>query len=186
MSYFYEEIVLEAVKQNGLSLEDANQESQNNIEIVLEAVKQNGLALKYASENLQNNIKIVLEAIKQNGLALYFANIEFRNDRDIIEKALNNIFPNIELKINENIIKEKLNLQIIKGLGGEIINIELDNDEYLTTYLLEEKIEKIIKIKSYKQLFILNTNILTEIAMFPGNLLKKYSIQSPIINLMIK
>ena len=49
----------------------------------------------------------------------------------------------------------------------------------------KDNIEKITKIKSKNQIFILNNIILTEIAMFPGNLLKKYNIQ-PEINLIIQ
>ena len=55
----------------------------NNKNVVLEAVKQNGLALQFASEKLQDDKNVVLEAVKQNGWALQFASEELRNDKDI-------------------------------------------------------------------------------------------------------
>jgi hypothetical protein len=41
---------------------------------VLEAVRQNGLALEYADDKLKSNKALVLEAMKQNYKALKFAN----------------------------------------------------------------------------------------------------------------
>jgi hypothetical protein len=45
--------------------------------IVLKAVQQNGLALQFASENLQNDTEIFREAIRQNRLALEFIDKTF-------------------------------------------------------------------------------------------------------------
>ena len=41
-------------------------------EVVLEAVKQNGMALKYASDDLKADPAVVLEAVKQNIIALKY------------------------------------------------------------------------------------------------------------------
>ena len=176
------EIVLEAVKQNGLALRFVSEKLKNR-EIILEAVKKKYLALQFISKEFLNDEEIILEAVKQNGLALYFVSQELLDNIDIIKNALENIFPNEKLNINENIDEKKLNLKIIK-INGEIIEIELDNDKYLTLDFLKYKIEKIIEIEPFKQELVLNTHILTNIAMFPGNLLKKYNIQ-PKINLII-
>ena len=46
---------------------------QNEYEVVFAAVSQNGLALQFASKDIQDNFWIVWEAVKQNGLALEFA-----------------------------------------------------------------------------------------------------------------
>jgi CxxC motif-containing protein len=78
------EVVLEAVKQNGYSLEYASEELKNNKEVVLEAVKQNGYSLHYASEELKNNKEVVLEAIKQNGNSLCYASEELKNNKEVV------------------------------------------------------------------------------------------------------
>lgn len=67
------EIILAAVRQNGLALEFAHFAQQDNIDIVIEAVTQNGLALQFASERLKNCTKIVLAAVHQNPKAFDFA-----------------------------------------------------------------------------------------------------------------
>ena len=59
-------------------LEYASDRLKNNKEIVLEAVKQNGLALEYASDRLKNNEEIVVTAIKQYESALQFASYRLR------------------------------------------------------------------------------------------------------------
>jgi len=51
------EEVLEAVKQNGLALEYASKELQNDRDVVLAAVKQCGEALRYASDELKSELK---------------------------------------------------------------------------------------------------------------------------------
>lgn len=90
------EIVLAAVKQNGMALQFASGELRNNYEIVLAAVKQNGMALKFTPGNLadefepnvRNNFNIVLVAVKKNGLAFKFASKRLRNHNDIIQNAI--------------------------------------------------------------------------------------------------
>jgi hypothetical protein len=67
------EVVLEAVRENGRSLEYASKELRNNKEVVLEAVKQDGNSLYYASEELRNNKEVVLEAVRENGNSLLYA-----------------------------------------------------------------------------------------------------------------
>ena len=51
----YKEVVLAAVKKNGLALEHASDSLKVDKEVVLEAVKKNGLALKHASANLRED-----------------------------------------------------------------------------------------------------------------------------------
>jgi len=48
--------------------------------IVLEAVKQNGLALQYADESLKRDKEVVIEAVKQNGSALKYVDQYVRGD----------------------------------------------------------------------------------------------------------
>ncbi|WP_044881509.1 DUF4116 domain-containing protein [Neochlamydia sp. EPS4] len=83
----YKEIMLAAVKQNGLALQFASRELKEDKEVVLAAVKQNGLALQFASQELKENKEVVLAAVKQNGLALQFVSEELKNGKDIVLAA---------------------------------------------------------------------------------------------------
>ena len=67
------EIVLCAVKQDGLAFQWASLESRCDPILVSAAVKQNGLALQFASRKWRNNYKIVFSAVSQNGKALEYA-----------------------------------------------------------------------------------------------------------------
>ncbi|EFC38683.1 predicted protein [Naegleria gruberi] len=80
--------ILEAVKQNGLALEYANEIMKRDREIVLKAIQENGLALEYANETLKKDREIVLKAVKQNGLALEYVNEIMKKDREIVLKSV--------------------------------------------------------------------------------------------------
>ncbi|MGL6120633.1 MAG: DUF4116 domain-containing protein, partial [Fusobacteriaceae bacterium] len=82
------DIVLTAVKKNGLDLQDASKELQNDKEIVLAAVTNSGDALQYASKELQNDKEIVLAAVTNYGWGLHYASEEFKNDKDIVLAAV--------------------------------------------------------------------------------------------------
>lgn len=56
------EVILEAVKQDGLALQYAGLSAQANKDIVLEAVKQNPYAIKYASKDIKEAVKKVLRS----------------------------------------------------------------------------------------------------------------------------
>ena len=60
---------------------------QADREIVLAAVRQNGLALIYAWP-LQSDRKIVLAAVRKNGKALAYAAFRLRADRKIVLAAV--------------------------------------------------------------------------------------------------
>jgi len=83
------DIVLEAIKNNGYSLEYASDRLKNDREIVLEAIKTDFWALKYASDTLKNDKEIVLEAIK-NGNSLQYASNTLKNDKEIVLEAIKN------------------------------------------------------------------------------------------------
>ena len=74
ISFFFKisgkNIVLAAVRQNGLALQYAPENLKADSAIVLAAVQQNGEALLYAPEALKTDSKIVLAVEKQNQRAL--------------------------------------------------------------------------------------------------------------------
>lgn len=78
------EVVLAAVKKNGLALEYASTSLKNDSQVVLEAVKENGAALQFASKELRGDRKIVFEALKTYGDVAKFASPELKNDRNFI------------------------------------------------------------------------------------------------------
>ena len=55
---------------------DARGEQRSDREIVMAAVKQNGLALCYAAELLRGDHEIVMQAVTQNGFAIQHATKE--------------------------------------------------------------------------------------------------------------
>eukprot|EP00931_Biecheleriopsis_adriatica_P085905 TRINITY_DN60675_c0_g1_i1.p1 TRINITY_DN60675_c0_g1~~TRINITY_DN60675_c0_g1_i1.p1 ORF type:complete len:422 (+),score=70.73 TRINITY_DN60675_c0_g1_i1:104-1369(+) len=81
------ELLLTAVRRNGLALRTASRTLRSDEEIVLEAVSQNGHALKFASNELRSNKHFVLEAIRRDIQALNFASKELRNDVEFIVQA---------------------------------------------------------------------------------------------------
>ena len=77
------EIVLIAVKENGIHLEYADESLKKDREIVLAAVKNFGTSLSFADESLKKDKVIVLAAVKQDAYAMNFANdIRFFKDKD--------------------------------------------------------------------------------------------------------
>ena len=61
---------------------------EDDEEIVLMAVKRNGMNLHYASSRLKCDRKIIMAALKQNGRALKYVNKELRLEKDVVHFAL--------------------------------------------------------------------------------------------------
>ena len=56
---------------------------KNDKELVMIAVKTNGMALRYASEALRGDREVVVAALEQNGIALEFTPLNLYNDPEI-------------------------------------------------------------------------------------------------------
>ncbi len=82
------DIVLAAVKENGLALRYANKCLKKDREIVLTAVQQDGWALEYADESFKKNREIVLTAVQQDSRAFHCANETLKKDREIVLAAV--------------------------------------------------------------------------------------------------
>jgi hypothetical protein len=84
-----------------------------NREIILEAVQNNGLSLQFVGESFQNDKEIVLIAIENNGSSYQFASYSMKNDVDVVMKTLNkaphlmNTFP-MKFKEDRKIVIEML------------------------------------------------------------------------------
>ena len=80
-------IVIDTIKQHPLELEHYP-DYHDDSEVVLLAVKKNGLALQFASERLRNDRDVVAVAVQRNGLALQFASDALKQDKDIVTQAI--------------------------------------------------------------------------------------------------
>ena len=72
------------------SLHDLNQ-FKDDKEVVLAAVRQNGLVLQFASSELQNDQDVVRVAMGQNKDALKFASVEIQSNQGFINEAMNHV-----------------------------------------------------------------------------------------------
>ena len=102
-------VMLEAVKQNGLSLKFANHILQKDRQVVMAAVKYDGFAFKYADDSIRKDEEVVLAAVKQNGDALIYADNRLKNDQKFVLMAANinpYSFKNIKIKFSDERIKK--------------------------------------------------------------------------------
>lgn len=81
------EAAIRRVTNDGFELRSLN-DLRNDRQVVLAAVRQNGMALIYANEEHRDDREVVLEATRQNGLAILAASEELKRDRDFILAAL--------------------------------------------------------------------------------------------------
>jgi hypothetical protein len=82
---------ISAVRKDGLLLGNIKYAHLvDDNEVVREAVKQNGLALEFASRRLRKKKQIVIIAVENNGMALQFTSVKKKDDIDIVLKAVEN------------------------------------------------------------------------------------------------
>ena len=128
-----------------MSLEFASEELQNDKEIVLVAVKQNGMSLEFASYQLKNDRTVVIEALnKREGYyigPLRFCSDELRNDRNLVLKAVKTN-PNVIKLTSEEIQNDrKIYFEAVKG-NSSLINLasyDLIKDLEFLNLLLNNK-----------------------------------------------
>ncbi|MEE3342773.1 MAG: DUF4116 domain-containing protein [Bacilli bacterium] len=82
-------IILSAVRKEGLALKHADESLKKDREIVLEAVKKNSYALEYADASLKKDKKIVLTALKKFSSALQYADDSLKKDKEVALFAIN-------------------------------------------------------------------------------------------------
>lgn len=107
------EIVLAAVKNDGLALEYACEELRADREIVLTAVKNDSLALRFACEKFKSDREIVLAAVKKNGYALEYASNKLKTDKEVVFVAIKDGWASLEyasdeLKTDKNFVLEAI------------------------------------------------------------------------------
>ena len=134
---------LAKVREDGLVLRNMPH-VQNNPEIVMEAVRQNGVAIRYASRELQQNHAIIMAALRTDGVFQIMPDIQanreylltavtthspqfyrdlpaaFHNDEEVVMAYISGI---------ENATSSKKNLEMFHP------NLKLIQDLYLLQYL---------------------------------------------------
>lgn len=119
---------LESVKENGINLSKYIRYN-DDLEIVLNAVKNNGLALRFASNILRANENVVRAAINQNPAAINFADYFYKNSPDFLitidnlSKVIEHTTPYIRNSIkvmNASVKQDGLTLRF--GLSNNIFN----------------------------------------------------------------
>lgn len=103
------DVVLTAVQGRGSALQFASQELQSNFYVVMAAIQQCGDALEFASRDLRTNFDVVVAAVQSNGYALEYASEELQSDNNIVMSAVQSIgyalkYASEELRNNYNIV----------------------------------------------------------------------------------
>jgi hypothetical protein len=153
------ELILTAVKQNGMALEHVESIGKNygdfferdfinNKDIVIKAVEQNGLALQFASPSLRGDYTILSQAVKQDGRALKFAHSKLYQYDNYKEIALEAIMKNVEMldyvtdevKKSSNFLRraQKFIRDNTPNKNSDIIIQKYQSDENLKKYVTEE------------------------------------------------
>ena len=79
---------LTQVTQDGMALQFAAPELQQDHEVALAAVMQAGWALQFAGDELKQNRELVMAAVAQAGWALRYAGDELKQDRELVMAAV--------------------------------------------------------------------------------------------------
>jgi len=129
------DVIRAAVTRDGMELQYASNILKNNKDIVIVAVRQNGLALNHVSiEITHNNIDICIAAVAQNATAIKMAPRNVRNrlreDRDIVmqlitispHRLVDTVHPSF--RNDRNFIREAIaqNSEILQYASDELRN----------------------------------------------------------------
>lgn len=111
------DVVLVAVKQNGMALQFASDEMKVDRDVVLTAVKQNGKSIRYTS---LRDLPIVMEAIQSNGSSLAELPYELKRDRAVVLAAVKQNGIALQFAAH-NLLKDRLLvLEAIQSNGESI------------------------------------------------------------------
>ncbi|MAJ84426.1 MAG: hypothetical protein CMQ71_00385 [Gammaproteobacteria bacterium] len=83
-----EEIVLAAVKQNGWSLQYADNALRDEKEIVVAAVTQDGLAIKFASDSLKKDDELIELAVTNDYFAIKYIGLSLKRKKEILNNLI--------------------------------------------------------------------------------------------------
>ncbi|MCR4792549.1 MAG: DUF4116 domain-containing protein [Lachnospiraceae bacterium] len=122
-----DEVSLAAVRSYGCALKYANCRMESDFldkELVLEAVRKDGLALEFAPDRLKADRQVVLEAIRQNARAVKFMNERFRSDKVVAVEAIKHGLPRYEFELGRNDLFNTMKLHndpdILKAFSEQV------------------------------------------------------------------
>lgn len=119
------EVMLAAVKENGLALKFIPPETDNFRTVALAAVAQNGYALEFVGDTLKSDKEVVLEAVKNKGWALYYAPMPLRNEKDFVRQCLSSNIESIKY-VGDDIKADKEFLVFIVKMSSDIVMKYMD------------------------------------------------------------
>ena len=136
-------LILSALRQNGMLLEDVREEWQNNEAIVLEAVQQQGLALEHASVEMKNNEEIANAAVQNRGSALEFASDDMKDTTEIAmpamqESGFSRRHASEQLQHNPMLIGTVFDALRSQGWNGWGMIAEMPNNEDVGRYVFRQ------------------------------------------------
>lgn len=136
------DVVLAALNEDGNALKYVSSDLKQDLEIVKVAVNNNGEALVYAPENLRNNEEIVLLAIKKSAYALNYASERLKNDKEFAIKAMSENVCAI-MHMSKWVQDEKGVLELLKKNKNKVFELdewkEFFNEKMKVLEILEEE-----------------------------------------------
>ena len=147
------DIVLKAMKTDGISLEFVSDRLKEDKEVVMTAVKNNWKALEFAPDKFKDDKDIIMEVVKQNGKALKLASENMQKDREIVLASItstrygtSNSLTTINEKFRDDkeIVMEAMSYS--GGYGYELISDRLKNDKEVTYCYASQESFNITKI----------------------------------------
>lgn len=154
--------MLYAVSLNGIALQYASEELQDNDMIAVTAVNCNFWAVKHISDRLKANKPLMLSALKRNGELLQYLP-HFADDRDFVEVAIKDDGVNIE-HASKRLRNNK-----------ELALIAIEENNFCVRYLSEElranaevAIASLSKSAQYKEFFSTEIKTIYESAGIEG------------------
>lgn len=144
------EIAIEAVKNDGDSLEYVEETLKNDKNVVIEAVKNKGNSLKFAGETLKNDKDVIIEAICQNINAFEFVDMKFKEDDNFMKDAI--IICKGGLKYASEKLKNDrdfvINLVKVNGTELAYAGKELQYDKEVVLYAINQNISAFLYAKN--------------------------------------
>ena len=161
---YYEQIVKLFVQYDGLALKHVSITMKNKLNVVLIAVKQNGLALEFAKK-LQNNIDVIFTALRQNGFAIQCVSTTMSKKLEVVLTAVRQnglVFSHIleEMKCNSEVIiaalqQNGLTLQFLtdkqKNIQKFVLHAVQQNGEAIKYASIEQQNDRECILAALKQ-----------------------------------
>ena len=128
------QVVMQAVKKDGLELKRAHSSLRNDKVIVLAAVRQNGDALQYASEDLKKDPEVVAEAIQEHSRSILFSSWAL-GDLKLVTLSVQKDFSDILSYVKDKALRgnRDLVLQVLErdGMQLKYADVDLQGDLHI-------------------------------------------------------